>query len=197
MAAELKNTASLLDTLTDPRASTLATTAAALSDELRSAIQLEAVSPDGLYVYEVDGFGHQRLIDDANVPSILSLPYIGYCPNSDPAYVKTRARLLSSANPYYYSGSEGAGIGSAHTPDQYIWPMAVALQAITSNDDNEILACLSTLKNSAFETGLMHESFYKDDATKYTRPWFAWANSVFGELIIKLAAEKPYLILQG
>lgn len=129
------------------------------------------------------------------MPSLLSLPYVGFSDAADPVYAVSRAELLSAANPYFFEGSEGSGIGSPHTPEGYIWPMAVSLQAITSVNDTEIMSCLATLKNSARGTGLMHESFDKDDAAQYTRPWFAWANSIFGELIIKLANEKPYLIL--
>ena len=195
-ATELANTAVLLDSLADPRAPALAAAARALGAEIRNAILTVAVSSGGLFAYEVNGFGQQHLnYDDANVPSLLSLPYVGFVDASDPTYVATRANLLSNANPYYFEGTEGSGIGSPHTPDDYIWPMAVSLQALTSVNDTEISSCLATLKRSALETGLMHESFFKDDAAQFTRPWFAWANSIFGELIIKLANEKPYLIL--
>ncbi len=195
-ATELARTAALLGGLADPRAPPLAAQASSLAMELRAAVLAEAVTPSGIFAYEVDGFGRQKVMDDANVPSLLSLPYLGFVDASDPVYAATRARLLSPENPYFYSGTEGSGIGSPHTPVDYIWPMAVSLQALTSADDAEITACLRTLKNSAFATGLMHESFNKDDATQYTRPWFAWANSLFAELIIKLANERPYLILQ-
>jgi hypothetical protein len=182
---------------TVPRASALAARAAALAAELKAAVRTEAIAPGGIFAYEVDGFGHQRLMDDANVPSLLSLPYVGFLDPDDPIYLATRAKLLSGDNPFYFTGTEGSGIGSIHTPFNFIWPMSVTLQALTSTNDTEIADCLRTLKNSAQGTGLMHESFFKDDAAEFTRPWFAWANSLFGELIIKLAAERPYLIVKG
>jgi meiotically up-regulated gene 157 (Mug157) protein len=197
-AVELANTATVLQALKDPsgRAPALATRAQSLAKELRAAVAAAGIH-DGLYAYEVNGFGQYYSIDDANVPSLLSLPYLGFVNNDDPSYAATRARLLSHQNPYFFAGSEGSGIGSPHTPYEFIWPMAVSLQALTSSDDAEIEACLVTLKNSARETGLMHESFNKNNASDFTRPWFAWANSLFGELIIKLASERPYLIFSN
>jgi len=208
-AAELHNTAALLRSLQDARAAPLARKASALASQLREAVGQHGtgVPPSAtlgsdaasaaVYSYEVDGFGKQTFVDDANVPSLLSLPYLNFTSASDPVYQQTRARLLSQENKYYFVGKEGSGIGSPHTPDNYIWPMAVSLQALTSDSDVEIKECLQTLKNSAYTTGLMHESFDKNDATKFTRPWFAWANSLFGELIIKLAEEKPHIIFKS
>lgn len=149
-----------------------------------------------IYVYELDGFGNFSVADDSNIPSLLSLPYLGYCSAKSETYVATRSFLLSTDNPYYYQGTVASGIGSPHTPPNYIWPMAIAIQALTSTDDAEIELCLTYLKQSALKTGFMHESFDKDDATHYTRPWFSWANAVFGELIIQLIREKPGLILK-
>ena len=175
--------------------------AAALAATLRAAIEAQArhdVAGFGtIYAYEVDGFGNFSVADDSNIPSLLSLPYLGYIDSENPTYVATRALLLSSTNPYYYVGSVASGIGSPHTPNNYIWPMALSIQALTSTDDAEIATILTYLKRSALVTGFMHESFDKDDATRYTRPWFSWANSVFAELIIKLAAERPHLIFSS
>ena len=137
------------------------------------------------------------MADDSNVPSLLSLPYLGYCQRSDPSYQATRAFLLSPGNRYYYVGSVASGIGSPHTPTNYIWPMAIAMQALTSTDDAEISSCLLYIKRSCAATGFMHESFSKDNAAQFTRPWFAWANAVFGQLIIQLAAERPHLIFSS
>lgn len=150
-----------------------------------------------MYAYEVDGYGASRLcMDDANVPSLLSLPYLGFCSPDDPLYTTTRAFVLSQRNPYFGSGSAGAGIGSPHTGLGYIWPIGVAMQAWTSDVDSEIAACLATLVSSAAGTGFMHESFNVNNATDFTRPWFAWANSFFGDLVVHIAQTRPYLILK-
>jgi meiotically up-regulated gene 157 (Mug157) protein len=129
------------------------------------------------------------------VPSLLSLPYIGAVKRDDPFYMNTRKYLLSEkTNPYYTKGKAGEGIASPHINKDMIWPMAIILRAMTSTDDKEILDSLKILKATHAGTGFMHESFYKDDATKYTRDWFAWANTLFGELIIKVAEENPRLL---
>lgn len=144
--------------------------------------------------YEVDGFGNSYFMDDANIPSLLSLPYLGACDNEDPLYLNTRKYLLSSYNPYYFSGSVASGIGGPHVGIGYIWPMAIIMQAQTSEDDAEIVQCLEWLKISSDGTGFMHESFNRNNVSDYTRSWFAWANSQFGNLILTLAEERPYLI---
>ena len=147
-----------------------------------------------VYAYEVDGFGNQLLMDDANVPSLLSLPYLGCCALTDPIYRRTRALVLSADNPYFFRGKAGEGIGGPHVGVNMIWPMAVIMRALTSNDDREILNCLRTLKNTHAGTGYMHEAFDKDDPKKFTRSWFAWANTIFGELILKLYEQRQYLL---
>jgi len=133
-------------------------------------------------------------MDDANIPSILSLPYLGWCEKDDPLYLNTRKVLLSSDNPYWAKGLQGQGIGGPHIGLGWIWPMSIITQAQTSTDDAEILSCLELLKNSSAGTGFMHESFWKDSVSRFTRNWFAWANSHFGHLILTLANERPYLI---
>ena len=133
--------------------------------------------------------------DDANVPSLLALPFLGFVHASDPTYVRTRQYILSnSTNPYYFSGSAGEGIGSPHTGEGRIWPIAIIASALTSGDDAEIAQALATLKASAARTGLIHESFGRNDFGSITRPWFAWANSLFGELLVRLSVERPHLI---
>ena len=149
-----------------------------------------------MYAYEVDGYGGQTVMDDANVPSLLSLPYLGYTSRSDPLYLATRRVLLSSNNPYYFNGTAGSGIGGPHVGLNYIWPMSLIIQAMTSNDDSEIRSCLEILKASSAGTGWLHESFNKNDVTRFTRPWFAWVNGLFGSLILQLAEERPYLIFK-
>ena len=140
-----------------------------------------------VYAYEVDGLGNQHFMDDANVPSLLSMPYLGYCALDDPIYVNTRAMILSKANPYYYEGTAAKGIGSPHTPQDYLWPIALCMQGLTSTSRDEQLSLLATLLATDAGTGLMHEGFHKDDPTKFTRPWFAWANSLFAEFVMTVA----------
>jgi hypothetical protein len=131
-------------------------------------------------------------MDDANVPSLLSLPYlVGDAIGQTPEYVNTRAMLLSNDNPFFFKGTAGEGIGGPHTGMNYIWPMSIILRASTSNSDAELNHCLKMLVASNAGTGFMHESFHKDDASKFTRKWFAWANTLFGELIVKLYHVKP------
>ena len=132
-------------------------------------------------------------MDDANVPSLLSLPYLG-CPIDDTVYLNTRKFLFSRNNPYFFKGKAAEGIGSPHTLVEKIWPISIAMRALTSNDDDEITQCIQHLKTTHAGTGFMHESFDKDNANDFTRKWFAWANSLFGELILKLYKEKPGLL---
>ena len=147
------------------------------------------------YAYEVDGYGNQYFMDDANIPSLLSLPYLGYLNASDPVYQTTRSKLFDSRfNPYFFQGSAGSGIGGPHNGLGYIWPMSIIMRALTSTNDTEIRDCLRIIKDSAASTGFLHESFWKDDLSLYTRPWFAWANALFGELIYKLIEERSHLL---
>jgi meiotically up-regulated gene 157 (Mug157) protein len=152
-----------------------------------------------IYAYEADGLGHHTLMDDANVPSLLSLPYLGYCAPDDPIYLNTRRWILSDENPYYYSGTAAAGVGSPHTPPRYIWPIALAVQGLTSLDRAEQERILETLERSDAGTFLMHEGFHADDPAQFTRPWFAWANAMFSEFLlaflIPLSDKKPHNML--
>ena len=139
-----------------------------------------------MYAYETDGLGRHNLMDDANVPSLLAMPYMGYCSTDDPAYLATRAFVLSAENPFYYGGTAASGIGSPHTPENHIWPIALCMQGLTSRSREERLALLAMLTSTDAGTGLMHESFHKDDPAAFTRPWFAWANSLFAEFVLDL-----------
>ena len=162
----------------------LAAEAAAFAAEVDEAIRkyapLPAV-PETIYAYEVDGFGQYNIMDDANLPSLLSMPYIGYCAKDDPAYLSTRKLILSDHNPYYYSGKVLKGIGSPHTPSRYVWDIALCMQALTSQDKAEQDEILEMLEHADAGTGMMHEGVDVDDPEKYTRPWFSWANSMFCE----------------
>jgi len=140
-----------------------------------------------VYAYEVDGLGGVNVMDDANVPSLLSLPYLGWCDRADPTYRRTRAMVLSDANPYFYRGATATGVGSPHTPPRHVWPMALCMQALTSDTDEERDALFRTLLATDAGAGQMHESFHVDDPAVFTRPWFAWANSLFAELGLCLA----------
>jgi len=182
-------------------AADLADKAGKLSAEINNAIYTHGVVTHPKYgkifAYEVDGYGNAYLIDDANVPSLLSLPYLGFCSPSDPVYRNTRSFILSSDNPYYFPSSIGplpGGIGGPHIGPNYIWPMSIIVQGLTSTSDDETKACLEMLKKTTAGTGFMHESFNKDNAGSYTRAWFAWANTLFGELILTVAKERPHLI---
>ena len=142
-----------------------------------------------IYAYEVDGRGNVILMDDANSPSLLSAPYLGYCSNDNEIYQNTRNFILSISNPWYFEGKVAKGVGSPHTGTNKIWHIALTMQALTSSSKEEIENCLKMIANSHAGTFLMHESFDKDDDTLFTRPWFAWANSLFAELLIRLTEE--------
>jgi meiotically up-regulated gene 157 (Mug157) protein len=139
-----------------------------------------------MYAYEADGYGNLNLMDDANVPSLLSLPYLEVCKKDDPLYRNTRAFVLSNSNPYYYEGSLAKGVGSPHTPAGYIWPIALCVQAMTSTDPEEIARILHTLMHTHAGCECMHESFDPNAPENFTREWFAWANSMFGELLYRI-----------
>ena len=149
-----------------------------------------------IFAYEVDGLGKSILIDDANAPSLLSLPHLEVMDHDYSVYQRTRSFILSSANPYFYRGISGSGVGSPHTGVNQIWPISLIIQALTSQSDEEIRECLLLLITSTAGTGLLHESFDADDPSKYSRAWFAWCNSIFGVLIQQLLAERPTLITQ-
>ncbi len=147
-----------------------------------------------IFAYEVNGFGSHNLMDDANVPSLLSLPYLMPEMNNDPVYKNTRKFVLSNDNPFFFKGKAGEGIGGPHAGMDNIWPLSIIMRGLTSTDDKEIKMCLDALQKTHGATGFMHESFHKDDATKFTRPWFAWANTLFGEFVWKVYRESPALL---
>ena len=172
----------------------------ALANEVEVAIQKFGIAEHPtygkIYAYETDGFGNHLFMDDANVPSLMSLAYLGAHKPDNKLYLATRKFLLSDSNPYFLSGDAASGQGSPHTGKDSIWPMGIILRAMTSTDPDEISLCLQMLKNTHAGTGFMHESFHKDDANKFTRSWFAWANTLFGELIIKISREHPEILTQ-
>ncbi|MCW3093825.1 MAG: metal-independent alpha-mannosidase [Ferruginibacter sp.] len=170
----------------------------ALAAEVQKALQEHAVVTHKrfgkIYAFEVNGMGSYNLMDDANVPSLLSMPYLGAVKNTDPIYVNTRRFVLSGDNPFYFKGKVAEGIGGPHIGKDMIWPMSIIMMGLTSNNDWEIKHCIATLQKSHGGTGFMHESFHKDDAAKFTRKWFAWANTLYGELLWKTFNERPYLL---
>jgi meiotically up-regulated gene 157 (Mug157) protein len=146
-----------------------------------------------VYAYEVNGMGSVQFMDDANVPSLLALPYLGACPVTDPVYQATRRYVWSASNPFFFAGRY-AGIGGPHVGLDMIWPMSILMRGLTSTSAAEVAGCLRTLKATHAGTGFMHESFQKDDPTRYTRSWFAWANTLFGEFILHTAHAFPQVL---
>ncbi len=179
----------------------LAAQCTALADEVHNALRQYAVYQHPkygpIYAFEVDGFGNQLIMDDANVPSLLAMPYLGDVDINDPIYQNTRRFVWSEDNPYFFRGKAGEGIGGPHVGLDMPWPMSIMMRAFTSQDDNEIKACVQMLMDTDAGTGVIHESFHKDDASNYTRPWFAWQNTLFGELISKLVSEGKVDLLRG
>jgi len=191
--------------------SSLAERSRYISDAIANGIRQHAIFNHPLFgqvcAYEIDGYGGRIFMDDANVPSLLSLPLLGFVHRRDPIYVATRRMVLSRyGNPYFLEGSQFKGIGGPHIGTMHAWPMSLMVQIMTSDDDEEILETLELLKRAAGPLGLMHESgiFPREVAhslvnvnmlAAYTRSWFAWANGLFGEMVLDLIARKPELIL--
>ena len=144
----------------------------------------------------MDGFGNQLLMDDANVPSLLAMAYLGDVDINDPIYQNTRRFVWSEDNPYFFRGKVGEGIGGPHVGYDMVWPMSIMMRAFTSQNDDEIAQCVQMLVDTDHQTGFIHESFNKDDASNYTRPWFAWQNTLFGELILKLINDGKINLLK-
>lgn len=170
----------------------------ALAGEIETALQTGArmhhPQRGEIWAYEIDGYGDQLFMDDANAPSLLSLPYLDCCSLDDPLYLRTRQAVWSKDNPYFFQGTAGEGIGGPHEGLGMIWPMSILMRALTTHDEQEILTCLRAIKATDAGTGFIHESFQQDDSSHFTRPWFAWANTLFGELILELSRTRPGLL---
>jgi len=192
----LRQAADMLEQIHHDSAS--AADARALAGEVEAALrQYAGANPLGfgnIYPYEVDAYGNCYCIDDGNIPSLLSLPYLGVVTTEDPLYVNTRKYVLSSSNPYYCKGKAAEGPGGPHVGMDMIWPLGIITRGLTSTDDHEIRSCLETLRKTHAGTGFMHEAFHKDDPKNFTRAWFAWANTIFGELVLKTFQERPHLL---
>lgn len=183
--------------LSDPK---LASECTALATEVADAVArygiVEHPTHGKIYAYEIDGYGNHVCMDDANAPGLLSLPFLDCCSSSDPLYQRTRAFALSTDNPYFFQGKAAEGIGGPHIGLGYIWPMSIMIRAFTSGNDEEIRQCLYSLRNTTGGKFFMHESFQKDNPNDFTRSWFAWANTLFGELIMKLANNNSHLLAE-
>ncbi|WP_018884804.1 glycoside hydrolase family 125 protein [Paenibacillus massiliensis] len=160
-----------------------------LRDEIQAGIEKFGIVEDKhtgkkIFAYEVDGLGNYTLMDDANVPSLLSAPYLGYCDADDDVYLNTRELLLSDRNPYYYSGTVASGIGSSHTPEPYIWPIALSIQGLTTNNRQEKERLLDVVVGTTAGTMQCHESFDVNDEHQYTREWFSWSNMMYCQLLL-------------
>jgi uncharacterized protein len=193
----LRQLASMSSTILHDTA--MANQAGALADEVENALRQHAIvatAAGTIWAYEIDGYGGQVLMDDANVPSLLSLPYLESSPDSA-LYARTRSFAWSERNPWFFRGSAGEGIGGPHIGPDFIWPMSQIVYALTSNSPRETAGTIQMLKASSAGTGFMHESYNRNDAKKFTRAWFAWANTLFGELIGKTAQNGPDLLGQS
>jgi meiotically up-regulated gene 157 (Mug157) protein len=169
-----------------------------LADSVEKSLKQYAIATHlnygNILAFEIDGFGNRLYMDDANIPSLLALPYLGGLKPEDEVYKNTRRFVLSSDNPWFFEGKAASGVGGPHVGPEMIWPMSIIMRAITSNDDAEIMQCLRWLKKTHAGRGFMHETFHKDDPEKFTRSWFAWANTLFGELILKIHKERKHLL---
>jgi meiotically up-regulated gene 157 (Mug157) protein len=170
----------------------------ALAAEVSKALQQYAIVQHAafgkVYAYEVNGYGSFNLMDDANVPGLMSLPYLGAVKNTDPVYANTRRLLWSEHNPFFFKGTAGEGIGGPHVGVDMIWPLSLIIRGLTSGNDQEIKQSVQILQRSNAGTGFMHEAFHKNDVNKFTRKWFAWANTIFGELLYEVWKKKPHLL---
>lgn len=152
-----------------------------------------------VYAFETDGYGSNIFMDDANIPSLLSLPDLGYLDVNDETYQRTRSMILSKeGNPYFLTGRHFEGIGGPHIGIENAWPMSLLMRIRTTDDDSEILDSLKYIMSTTAGLGLMHESVRVNSlrGLSYTRPWFAWCNSEFGKTILHLAKHKPHLIFR-
>lgn len=164
-----------------------------LAKEVKDAIQKYGIANHPvcgrIFAFEADGFGNTMFMDDANVPSLLALPYLESIDRNDPIYEATRKFVWSQNNPYFFKGKAFEGIGGPHVGLQMAWPMSLIMKAMTSTDDKEIAWCIRTLRDIDADTGFMHESVDVNNPKNFTRSWFAWVNTLFGELIVKLHSE--------
>ncbi|KAK6446297.1 hypothetical protein FP744_10002547 [Trichoderma asperellum] len=195
MSVELANVANMLSKIGVQKS--LVSQLRQYSNTIKQAVWAHTLTTNGIFAYETNGIGAQYIMDDANVPSLVSLPYLGFLERSDPTYQKTKAAMFSRANPYYAAGKSFNGIGGPHVNATYPWPMSQISGIFGTDDDNEIKQRLATILENTSGLGLIHESVNIYNTSVYTRPWFAWANSYFAEMILDLAERKPHLVLKS
>lgn len=176
-----------------------AAAAKALADEVASALETHGRTVNAkhglVYAYEVDGFGHvATVVEDPNVPNLTALPYLGYGKSSDKVYQATRKYVWSPDNPWFFAGKAGQGLGSPHTGPDMIWPIGLTMFGLTSESEDEVRRVLQVLKGTHAGTGFMHESFHKDDPSRFSRSWFAWANTLFGEFVLHTLERYPAVL---
>ncbi|KAF5019812.1 hypothetical protein F66182_8181 [Fusarium sp. NRRL 66182] len=194
MSVELGNVADVLDKVGNQ--TKLSRTLRRHARTIGQAVWDHTLTSNGIFAYETNGYGGQYIMDDANVPSLVSLPYLGFLERNHPTYDKTKSVLFSRANPYY-AGSKGfRGIGGPHANATNPWPMAHISGIFGTDDDEEIKERLGLIMNYTSGLGLIHESVNIYNSSVFTRPWFAWANSYFAEMVLDLAERKPGLIFK-
>jgi meiotically up-regulated gene 157 (Mug157) protein len=192
------NASSLIMSKVEPRSGNLTSWMRQMSTNINRGITDYALVHDPkygtIYAYEIDGYGTHIAMDDPNIPSLLSAPFLSYTTLHDPIYQNTRRKILSRDSPYFSWGPAITGVGSMHTLPGKPWPMANIMTVLTSEDDEEIVANLKMLLNSTAGLGLMHESVDSHDEASYSRSWFSWANGLFGQAVLDLEKRKGYLL---
>ncbi|KAK8066321.1 hypothetical protein PG997_013068 [Apiospora hydei] len=200
MAVYLESNADIMERLPNAPAG-LAKEMRDMASEVREAIKtwgtVKAPSGKKVFAYEVDGYGGQNLMDDANVPSLLSAPFLGYLDKNDEIYQNTRSLILSRSNPFWCQGPIISGIGSPHVQPGATWPMSVIMRIMTTDDDIEIRTNMKMILSSTAGLGLIHESVNAFDAKKWSRQWFTWANGLFGQMVLDIEARKPGLLKES
>jgi len=175
MYSQALNTSSLIMEKVSSTTSNLTTWMRTMSTGIRNGIDAHAIIRDPKYgpifAYEIDGYGSVIQMDDPNVPSLLSAPFLGYLPVNDKVYQNTRRKILSRDNPYYAWGPVISGVGSMHTRPGSAWPMANIMAILTSDDDDEIVRNLKWLLQSTDGYGVMHESVHTHYNGSWSRQW--------------------------
>ncbi|KAF2797150.1 glycoside hydrolase family 125 protein [Melanomma pulvis-pyrius CBS 109.77] len=193
----LASTAKIMGKLNAPNAASLASRMKSLSESLQDAIEAYGTfthpTYGKIYAFEVDGFGGATIMDDANIPSLLSAPFLGY-PVDRQTYKNTRALILGASNPYFMRGPVINAVGGPHQGPGMAWPMASIVRILTTDNDDEIKVQLGELLSSTAGLGLIHESVDSFNVTHWTRQWFSWANGLFGQMVLDLEERKPGIL---